>query len=274
MNNRIYLHIGFGRTSITTLQTNIYNLLIKFKNINYLYYKEVKLKGLLADCDDLDLVHKLYVSKIEKIKKLNNNDILISDEGLIAHGVFCPSSYEKNLKDILNYYGPDAKIIISIRKPSDWLSSIHSMFNNGKSVKEFFLDKETFKKFSYKDKFLIENFNYENIISKYKLAFKDVYVVKYEEIENFNFLKYIFKLDLSEIDILKKIYSSTVTSARNQFYSNSFNLLMNTINKKFKFNTSFKLKKKLTTSKSNINFDGLKIDIDELDRKYKFIKSI
>lgn len=273
MNNRVYLHIGFGRTSITTLQTNIYNLLKKFKNINYVYFKELKLKNGVSE-DNLDLTYKLFVSEIEKIKKLNNNDILISDESLIAQGNFCPSSYEEKLKNNLNYFGPDVKIIISIRKPSDWLSSIYGMWNNGKSVKEFFLDKETFKKCSYKNNFLIENFNYENIISKYKIAFKDVYVVKYEEIESFNFLKYIFKLDSSEIDILKKNYNSTVTSARNKFYSNSFNLLINVISKKFKFNIIFRLKKRLTTSKSNISFDGLKIDIDELDRKYKFIKSI
>ena len=78
------------------------------------------------------------------------------------------------------------------------------MQNNGKSVEEFFLDKENFENTSYSEKFLIENFNFENIINKYKKNFKDLYIVKYEEIENFNFLKNLFELKLDEVDALKK----------------------------------------------------------------------
>ena len=77
------MHLGFGRTSITTLQTNIYNFLGNLRNINHLYYKKLKTKnGLFGETkdDNLDLDYKLYLSEIEKIKKLNNNDILLSDE--------------------------------------------------------------------------------------------------------------------------------------------------------------------------------------------------
>jgi hypothetical protein len=276
MNNNIILHIGFGRTSTTTLQTNIYNLLAKLKNINYLYCKELKIKnGLVGKTEDdnLDLDYKLYLSEIEKIKKLNNNDILLSDESLISYRNFCPSTYEKRLKKSLDYFGREAKVIISIRKPSEWLSSIYDMWNNGKSVEEFFLDKEKFENTSYSEKFLIENFNFENIINKYKKNFKDLYIVKYEEIENFNFLKNLFELKLDEVDALKEKYSTTITSARHNYFRNKLNLMMNIMEERYSFKKFFNIKKKLTTNKYNINFDNLKVNIDELDRNYKFIKS-
>jgi len=282
MNNKIFIHIGFGRTSTTTLQTNIFYQLVKFKNINYIYGKSFLINNnFYNDNFDKEKKYKLYLSEIEKIKKLNDNDIFLSDEGLISEGFWSPSTYENKLKMNLDYFGSEANIIISIRKPSDWLSSIYRKFSNGKSTKEFFLDEKTYYNATYKEKFLIENFSYENILKKYSKNFKNVYIVKYEEIKNFDFLKNIFKLDSNEINLIKDIYSKVKLRQSLSFYGYKFELLIdkldNYINLRKYINVNVErvdryLQKILPSKKINVNFNNLPINIEKLDEIYKLIK--
>ena len=65
MNNRVYLHIGFGRTSITTLQTNIYNLLNYAKKTNPNANLEMVTNG---DVLNEKRLLKLYESGLDKLQ--------------------------------------------------------------------------------------------------------------------------------------------------------------------------------------------------------------
>ena len=44
MAKQIFIHIGFGRCSTTTLQTNIFYKLSEKKNLNYIYGKTLLLQ--------------------------------------------------------------------------------------------------------------------------------------------------------------------------------------------------------------------------------------
>ena len=129
MARQIFLHIGFGRCSTTTLQTNIFHKLAKKKSINYIYGKSLlSHKITLRKNYDDDLNYKIFLEKIEELSKFNTSDIFLSDESLISSTgrVWCPSLYNESLEKNLKFFGPDVNIIITIRKPSDWLMSIFS----------------------------------------------------------------------------------------------------------------------------------------------------
>ena len=284
MNNKVFLHIGFGRCSTTTLQTNIFYKLAEIKNIKYIYGKSLRIKNNLEYIKN-DLTKNedyiLYKKVIGKLEKESNDDILISDEGLISNKFKCPSSYQEKLEKNLKFFGSNAKIIITLRKPSDWLSSIYTQVSDGRPIKNFFLNKKNFENSFYKDKFLIENFNFEKIIQDYKNNFKNVYLIKYEDIKEFAFLKYLFNLNSNEINEIKKIYSKTHLRKDYNFYGYKINSFFRKSEKYLKFIKFLNkdriiknLERILPKKNIKINFNNLNIDIDELDDKYKKIDSI
>ena len=64
MARQIFLHIGFGRCSTTTLQTNIFHKLAKKKSINYIYSKSLlSHKITLRKNYDDDLNYKIFFRK-------------------------------------------------------------------------------------------------------------------------------------------------------------------------------------------------------------------
>ena len=94
MSGDVFIHLGFGRCSTTTLQTNVFYKLAEKKNINYLYGKSLLSKKTKLSQNYLeDENYRIYQDKISEIKKDNDNDILLSDETLISSGeVWCPST--------------------------------------------------------------------------------------------------------------------------------------------------------------------------------------
>ena len=282
--NKVYLHIGFGRCSTTTLQTKIFYKLAEKKKVNYMYGK-----SLLSQMTKLttnyakDENYKIYSKKINTLLKEDNKDILLSDESLISSArAWCPSGYQDSLEKNLKYFGSNTKIIITIRKPSDWLLSIFSKLSDGLSFENFFLDKEKYYQANQIKKFLITDLDYEKIINSYREKFTNVYVIKYEEISKFNFLKEFFDLNLDDLEELKNIYSKTfIRKGYTNYYSYKTNLLANKLDRYLRFSKilnhekiinileKFYPKKKLQLDFSKINFD-----IKKLDDKYDKIKTL
>jgi hypothetical protein len=284
MGGRVFIHLGFGRCSTTTLQTNVFYKLAEKKNINYIYGKSLLSKKIELSQEYLkDENYKIYRDKISEIKKENDNDILLSDEDLIASGdLWCPSTWKMKVLKNLEYFGLDAKIIITIRKPSEWLLSVFSRFSGGASIEDFFLNKKSFKNSNQEKKFLISDFNYNEIIEEYKNKFKGVYVIKYEELNQLNFIKQIFNLTIDEIEELKKIYNKKIIrKGYTNFYSYKTNLLFGKLDPILKISKIINYEKIINfldkfypSKKLKIDFDKISVNIDKLNEEYTDIKSV
>ncbi len=285
MARQIFLHIGFGRCSTTTLQTNIFHKLAKKKRLNYIYGKSLlSQKTTLKKNYDDDLNYKIFLEKIEELSKFNTNDIFLSDESLISSTgrIWCPSFYNGSLEKNFKFFGPDVNIIITIRKPSDWLLSIFSRLSDGVPFEKFFLNKNEFDKSDHVKKFLISELDFDKIIENYRVKFKNVYIVKYEELKELNFLVKIFNISHSDLKEFQKIYERTVLrKGYRNYYTFKTNHILHKLNKYLKFSKLFNYEKMLLAldkvypnKKIDYNFEKIGVDIHELDRKYKNIRSI
>tara|TARA_A100001388_G_scaffold254770_1_gene218735 strand:- start:342 stop:869 length:528 start_codon:yes stop_codon:yes gene_type:complete len=76
------------------------------------------------------------------------------------------------------------------------------------------------------DRLNLHNFNYSKLISLYKSYFKKVVVVKYENLQNLDFLKNIFNLDDEYLQNLKKNTSKIHNKSISKFGIN-FILFLN-----------------------------------------------
>ena len=285
MAKQIFIHIGFGRCSTTTLQTNIFYKLSEKKNLNYIYGKTLLLQKTEIKKNYVDdLNYKIFSEKIQELSKFNDNDILLSDESLISStgGLWCPSTYDESLGKTIKFFGPNVNIIITIRKPSDWLLSIFSRFSDGVPFEKFFLNKDQFEKSDQMKKFLVTDFDYDKIIEKYKAKFRNVYILKYEELNKLKFLSELFNISQNDLKELQNIYKGTVIRrGYRNYYTFKTNQILAELNKYLKFSKFFNYEKILNIldkiypdKKISLNFKKVGVDIEELDRKYDKINSI
>ena len=216
------LHIGLGKCGSTFLQKEIFPKLEKKVNTTYI--------GNLYDFFNIDTT-KIKHSFFENFKNIENllpNEFIISNESLFSKN--CEfSRIEKNFEHIRNNFSNDTVILIIIRNPYDLLNSIycqyiHSM-NISKPDKFFYInDKEMNNEVN--NKFNLHNFNYSKLISLYKSYFKKVVVVKYENLQNLNFLKDIFGLDDDYIQELRKYIGKYYNKSMSK-YGINFILFLN-----------------------------------------------
>ena len=140
MKNEAVVHIGLHKTGSTTLQEKI------FKNI-------VKKYDLVSNLNNEKLGHEILnnlarvennKSELNKIKKLTLNKGFISSESL--SGPRGNPAFYKFYRDFnYNLFGKDAHILIFIRKPSEYLSSIYLQnIHKGKIInpEENYLNKD------------------------------------------------------------------------------------------------------------------------------------
>lgn len=278
--NKIYLHIGFGRTSTTTLQNLIFPNLVFMKNIDFVQGKSFRLKYNLTSEEDTLLKYKKIISE----KNASSKDLFISDEGLISlfSETWSPHNYQESFNTIKKNFDKSTKILITIRKPSDWLRSIYSIFSKV-SIKDFFLLKKDFDVKNHTNtRFLIENFNYENVINLYNDYFDNVYVIKYENISSFEFMKKIFCLNDEQIVELKNIYKINKMKTGYDYYGFKLNKFITSEKQNFFIKKLSKIRGKkkiidfLTSlfflkKKINIINDNKDIDIKYLDEIYESI---
>lgn len=278
--NKIYLHIGFGRTSTTTLQNLIFPNLVSMKNIDFVQGKSFRLKYNLTSEEDTLLKYKEIIDE----KNFSSKDLFISDEGLISlfSETWSPHNYHESFDIIKKNFDKSTEILITIRKPSDWLRSIFSIFSKV-SIKDFFLLKKDFDiKNHTNTRFLIENFNYEKVINLYSSYFDNVYVIKYENISSFKFMKCIFCLDDEQIIKLKNIYKMNKMKSGYGYYGFKVNKFLTSEKRNFFIKKLSKIRGKkkiidfLTSiffleKKINIINDYKDVDIKYLDKIYESI---
>ena len=195
------LHIGLGKCGSTFLQKEIFPEVEKKINTNYISFFK----------NDFFNIKKTEINYCEfenskNIESLLPNNFIISNEGLFSKD-WEFSRIEKNFKYIKDNFSYDTVILIIIRNPYDLLNSIYCQsiqtMRIVKPNKFFYIDEKEIK-IRVKDKFNLYNFDYSKLISLYKSYFEKVVVVKYENLQNLQFLKDIFNLEDEFINELKK----------------------------------------------------------------------
>jgi hypothetical protein len=289
------VHIGFGKTATTTLQSVIFPDLCKEINIPYL-----DLRTFYNIPKDNDFKY----SPLEKCNyKALPDKFILSDESLIGLN-WHPFEIKRAFEINKSFFDKDCDILITIRKPSDFFNSVYiqnvQTFNIVKE-EDFFIYKETKDYFDENIKqYNLFDFSYQSFIDLYKSYYPKVHVVKYEDIKNLDFLEKIFqiKYDLKE-NLVKKFNKNKINKSFSKFSVKIFFILnfffnLNNFEKwvenkiilnpknlydriKNKIFAQFFIRRKLHNfdninffySKYKINYKKLPINIIDLDNQYK-----
>lgn len=293
------LHIGLGKTGSGFLQTFIYPIICKSCKIPY--YKNNFFTKNFPD------VEKSFFEKQINYENKLGKKFFISSENLFSlYQNF--DDIEINFEYLKKNFQNDVKIIIFLRRPSDYLTSLYVQYSIHQfeciDIKDFFINKKNYRildKSKSFHKYNLYYFNYKKLINLYKSYFKNVIIIKYEDLfENLTFItckKFIKKIlankynksidqKLKKIDFNKKVNKSidekyfSKILLLNKFFNlkkvDNFFLKMSQKNILFKyfrpryFFQSFIIKfKKNSNSRYSIKFSKkIKNKIIKLDREY------
>ena len=285
--SKVFLHIGLGRTSSTTMQSKIFPKIASIKNMDFIHGKSFRIRFNCAS--ESEQIEKLkYIIQEKKVK---NKSLLISDENLIAlySNTWSPQTYETSFKYLKENFDKDTNIIITIRKPSLWLRSVYSRFSdfssNGGPKDFFILSKDVAEKEDLTKKFIIDKFDLKSLIELYRSHFDNVFVIKFENISSFKFAESIFNItDKDQLEELKKLYLSRKIKIGLNFYTYKINKFLLKFKEKFKifftkiikiFNKDFLLNKILFNilpkKEIKLNLEQKNIYLEEIDEKYDSI---
>ena len=193
------LHIGFGKAASTTLQEEIFPFIGSKLNIP------------LFKIDDFFKINKektgqQHILESTNITKLPNK-FIISDESLVGEN-WQFHEFEKGFNLIKERFESDTQILIIIRKPNELFNSIYiQSIQDLKLLKEkdFFINinPKEIKNKENNNNYNLHGFSYEKLINMYKSYFDKVHIVKYENLDEFNFLYKIFPLNIKDHGMLK-----------------------------------------------------------------------
>jgi hypothetical protein len=239
------LHIGLGKCASTFLQKEILIKIAKKINTNYIDLKK-------NDIFKKDNHKYCFLENFTNIENLLPNDFIISDEDLFSE-CWEFSRIKINFKCIKNNFSKDTVILIIIRNPYDLLNSIYCQsIQNMEIVKpeEFFYIDDKEMNIRVNKRFNLHNFDYTKLILLYKSYFQKVIVVKYENLQNLEFLNNIFKLDNEFIAELKKNTNKIYNKSISKFGINFILFL----NKFLDVRKNQQFIKKFIEPSNNINF--------------------
>ena len=214
------VHIGLGKTATTTLQKYIYPEIAKIKNISY---NDTDLVFNIRRCALFGNAKNEYCEEIkENIKKIND-DILISLESLVGWN---PHYWEAAADRNLKMFGNEAIIIITVREPVEYLTSLYQQRvhqGNVKRPEDYFINGDVYSVLKEKlgennlELFDVDSFDLRKLYEIYRERFEKVVFVPMDEIVNMIFLKRIYDLNDNDLFVLKKIYKES--PRQNRAYS-------------------------------------------------------
>ena len=272
---RKILHPGLGKCGTTSKQLHYWPKVCRSINWNFISKGKKEDKGLDKNVYEwfLDVTQKK--NNIKKISEFKKN-IFFSDEGLLENRDFWdPENYEKSLNYIYLNFDKDYEIILTLRKPSDWLISNYLQYvTDGGNLKidQYYLNNEEYKKSKQTNKFNLEKFNYKNLILNFKKKYKKVYILFYE-LENFFLYKKIFfneksikyfsdesKIEKKSISYISYILLFNLNKFRIFRKNKLIKYFIRKLDKYF-FQYFFEFPKKRFINK-------IKFDVDKLDEDY------
>ena len=215
------VHIGFPKTGSTSLKKHVLPYLCN--EMGYLFnppeFIKISRQFLVYSKEDKSALQSLF----------ENNKVLISQERLIDSN---PSNWENAADKVLDLFGREAKIIITIRNPLDYLCSLYvQLIHNGNIVKaeDFFVNSEEHEKldpFLAKQSFMRLDFtklNYEHLKQIYESRFSEVYFTPLSYIDNLYPFTNLLSLNQETINKFKKIFKNSPTENRS-YSRNALNL--------------------------------------------------
>ncbi len=204
--NSLIIHIGLGKTATTTFQKYFFPTLCQAKGFIYNPPEFLKI-----------LSQALLYSNQQKtdlIDVLSKNNSLISSESLFGWN---PRTWEINADRVLDLFGRDAKIILTIRDPLEYLTSHYlQMVKAGIVIQpsDFFLTAEDYTRMG---PFLCERtwnrfdhdaFNLELLERLYQDRFDEVYIVPVTRYNTLYPWAKLFTLANDEILFYQKILAN------------------------------------------------------------------
>lgn len=222
---KLFLHIGLGKAASSLLQSEIFPHIAKFLNFEYvgnenIPYNDLEIKNkvkVTQHCHNM-----IYGKKTEKITF--NNNIVISNEGLSSYRQ--PQFYEEFAEKNFFAFGSNAHVILVIRKPTDFLNSVYVQtcihekpFQN---PEHFFLNKEKYSERLPNSTFLIDSFDYNQLIKFYSEKFNKFSVIKFEQLHKMEWAKEIFNLNKEQVIFLKNKFLKNSLNKSMGVYSTNF----------------------------------------------------
>ncbi|MBG02305.1 MAG: hypothetical protein CL470_08555 [Acidimicrobiaceae bacterium] len=214
------IHIGLPKTGTTFLQNNIFPSICKIKNINYGKFNE--------EISEKVKNHVISMYFNDQVSKINLPDkILVSNENLLCNFPTFTKIEEYADKNLVAF-GKDCKIVITIRHPVEYLSSVYNQVLKSHITEPefFFLEKNVYSKNFSSPWFSLDDYNLSKIIKIYKDRFDQVITIKFEEIIDNSFLKKYFEIDSALIN--KNDYKNSAKSLNRGFSKKSVSILLST----------------------------------------------
>lgn len=212
------VHIGLGKTATTTLQKHVFPTLSNRLDYNY---NDKNIWTLLRKCRFVPLSPSEEEAIRDVLRKKSN---LISLESLVSWN---PALWEEAADRNLKLFGKETKILITLRDPVDWMTSVYQQqvqVGNVVKPEQFFLTGEKYKSASHMasssklEYFCSDYVDFERLVKLYEERFDNVACVNLDDIGEMRFLHEI--LDVSEgfrKELSQKFKSAM---AENRAYSN------------------------------------------------------
>lgn len=201
------MHIGCPKTGTSLLQATVFKEL--GAGPHFAYFQ--RMGHLRSESDNFLITEDARRILTEKITK-THGPILISIESLMG---VCPSTWERNLEKNASAFGEDATILITLRKPEEYLRSLYQQAvkqGNLLSPEKFFLSQEEFERLQEyirpMDALNVDALNYRKLVDLYKTRFSKVIVVPMENIFDLYFLSSIVEISEGERIKLQEMMAS------------------------------------------------------------------
>lgn len=172
------VHIGHGKAATTTLQQHVFPQIAKTRQVAYL---------------DPDDIAKLIANPADIPAR--NESYLASSEVLVGP----PAHWHKNLEINRRVFGPDATILLILRRPSDYFRSVFQQISHHSGL--FLSPGDFFDCVTGCISSLFEPklFDQQQLIKLYTGSFNEVIVQKFETVADLEFLRRAY--DLSDLEL-------------------------------------------------------------------------
>lgn len=195
MNSIRLLHVGLGKCGSNYLE-QIFREISKKKNLEMIdIYKFI----------DKKKIQRHYLENENNLENKFPKNYILSKRSLFSKR-WEFNHLEISFENLKRNFSSDTTILLVLRNPYDLLNSIYlqaiQVYEIKKPSEFFYVEKNNIER---KDgMFNLYNFDYKFLISLYKSYFKNVIVVKYEDLNNLNFLHKIFNFDENFVGYLHR----------------------------------------------------------------------
>lgn len=271
------VHIGFGKCGSSKLQKDIFPYIASIKKFKY-WGDEYK-----SSDPDREIMTKLLANHVNKMELgLDTNFLNIENDYLISNEELSSYRDADLIKDFakknLIAFGKDTHIILIIREPKNWLSSVFVQLciheNPLQKPETFFLTHSEYSSRLPDQKFNVDKFSYNEVIDSYKDKFKCFTYIKYEKLYEMSALAEIFDLKENDVDLLKKRYSKNYVNKALSKNSAKFLWKLNSFFKIFGLSFTNKNSNKVYLLRLNDDYVKLKKKETNLYIFHKIIRSI